>query len=90
MATSAEYTFTQAVQKAEGIRQAAKAAAFCDVGIPAGRAADDLRHRAQVRWRSRIAVRWRLGGLGGAELGGLVGMPEGEGGGFLGGFGGAG
>jgi hypothetical protein len=28
MATSAEYTFTLAVQKAEGIRQAAKAAAF--------------------------------------------------------------
>jgi hypothetical protein len=28
MATSAEYTFTAAVQKAEGIRQAAKAAAF--------------------------------------------------------------
>jgi hypothetical protein len=31
-----------------------------------------------------------LGGPGGAQLGGLVGMPEGEGGGFLGGFGGAG
>jgi hypothetical protein len=28
MAVSAEYTFTLAVQKAEGIRQAAKAAAF--------------------------------------------------------------
>jgi hypothetical protein len=31
-----------------------------------------------------------LGGPGGAELGGLVGMPGVEGGGFLGGFGGAG
>src|SRR5262249_40655380 len=28
MATSAEYTFMQAVQKAEGVRQASKAAAF--------------------------------------------------------------
>jgi hypothetical protein len=27
-----------------------------------------------------------LGGPGGAELGDLVGMPKGEGGGFLGGF----
>lgn len=31
-----------------------------------------------------------LGGRGGAQLGGMVGMTPGEGGGFLGGFGGAG
>jgi hypothetical protein len=38
MATSAEFTFMQAVTKAEGVRQAARAAAFATWGFGAGSA----------------------------------------------------
>jgi hypothetical protein len=57
------------------------------MGSAPGRAA------AGIKFAAGIASMF-TGGVGGSEfgpaLGGLVGMPEGEGGGFLGGFGGAG